>query len=46
MKFMRRTVVYTNWDHKRNEDILTELETIPITDYVINYKDNWRNHMK
>jgi hypothetical protein len=27
MKFVRRTVGYKKWDRKRNEDILTELET-------------------
>jgi hypothetical protein len=25
MRFLRRTAGYTRWDHKRNEDILTEL---------------------
>jgi hypothetical protein len=26
MRFLRRTAGYTRWDHKRNEDILTELQ--------------------
>jgi hypothetical protein len=41
MKFMRITVGYTNW-----EDILTELEKAPVTDYIIDYKENWRSHEK
>jgi hypothetical protein len=26
MRFLRRTAGYTHWDHKSNEDILTELQ--------------------
>jgi hypothetical protein len=26
MRFLRRTAGYSSWDHKRNEDILTELQ--------------------
>jgi hypothetical protein len=33
MKFMR-TASYTKWDHKSNEDILTELKIEPMIDYV------------
>jgi hypothetical protein len=29
MRFLRRTAGYTPWDHKRNEDILTELLLSP-----------------
>jgi hypothetical protein len=32
MRFLRRTAGYTRWDHKRNEDILTELQISQITD--------------
>jgi hypothetical protein len=31
MSFLRRTAGYTHWDHKRNEDILTELQISHIT---------------
>jgi hypothetical protein len=26
IRFLRRTVGYSRWDHKRSEDILTELK--------------------
>jgi hypothetical protein len=32
MRFLSRTAGYTRWDHKRNEDILTELQMSHITD--------------
>jgi hypothetical protein len=31
MHSLRRTAGYTRWDHKRNEDILTELQMSQIT---------------
>jgi hypothetical protein len=31
MRFLRRTAGYTSWDHRRNEDILTELQLSQIT---------------
>jgi hypothetical protein len=31
MCFLRRTAGYSLWDHKRNEDILTELQISQIT---------------
>jgi hypothetical protein len=31
MRFLRRTAGYIRWDHKRNEDILTELQMSQIT---------------
>jgi hypothetical protein len=34
MCFLRRTAGYTRWDHKRNEDILTELQMSQITEYI------------
>jgi hypothetical protein len=34
MKFMRRTAGYTKWEHKINEDILTELKIETIIDYI------------
>jgi len=44
MKFMKRTVGYTKWDHKKN-DILMGLKTESITDYIKYYQENWRSHM-
>jgi hypothetical protein len=34
MLFLRRTAGYTRWDHKRNEDILTELQISQITEFI------------
>jgi hypothetical protein len=34
MRFLRRTAGYTRWDHKRNEDILTELQISQITEII------------
>jgi hypothetical protein len=32
MRFLRRTAGHSRWDHKRNEDILTELQMLQITE--------------
>jgi hypothetical protein len=40
MRFLR-TAGYTGWDHKRNEDILTELQISQITNKIIN-NNPWR----
>jgi hypothetical protein len=45
MKFTRRTLDYTKWDHKRNEDILTELKIEPMIDYIKHYQESWRSHV-
>jgi hypothetical protein len=45
MKFMRRTAGYTKWDHKRNEDILTELKIEPMIHYIKHYQESWRSHV-
>jgi hypothetical protein len=34
MRFLRRTAGYTGWDHRRNEDILTELQISQITEFI------------
>jgi hypothetical protein len=34
MRFLRRTAGYTHWDHKRNKDILTELQMSQITEFI------------
>jgi hypothetical protein len=45
MHFLRRTAGYTRWDHKRNEDILTELQMSHITEYIYQYRKNWQEHV-
>jgi hypothetical protein len=40
MCFLRRTAGYTRWDHKRNEDILTELQISLITEFIYQYRKN------
>jgi hypothetical protein len=45
MHFLRRTAGYTRWDHKRNEDILTELQISQITEFVYQYRKNWKEHV-
>jgi ABC-type ATPase involved in cell division len=46
MKFMRRTVGYTLFDHKQSEDILKELQIELVITHVQNYHTNWRNHVR
>jgi hypothetical protein len=45
MCFLRRTAGYTGWDHKRNEDILTELQISQITEFICQYSKNWKEHV-
>jgi hypothetical protein len=45
MCFLRRTAGYTCWDHKRNEDILTELQLSQITEFTCQYRKNWKKHV-
>jgi len=45
LKFMRRTAGYMKWDYKKNEDILMELKTESITEYIKYYQVNWRSRM-
>jgi hypothetical protein len=44
MRFLR-TAGYTRWDHKRNEDILTELQMSQITEFIYQYRKNWKEHV-
>jgi hypothetical protein len=37
MHFLR-TAGYTHWDHKRNEDILTELQISQITEFIYQHR--------
>jgi hypothetical protein len=45
MRFLRRTAGYTRWDHKRNEDSLTELQISQITEFICQYRKNWKEHV-
>jgi hypothetical protein len=44
IRFLRRTAVYTRWDHKRN-DILTDLQMSQITEFIYQYRKNWKEHV-
>jgi hypothetical protein len=44
MRFLRRIAGCTRWDHKRNEDILTELQISQITEFICQYRTNWKEH--
>jgi hypothetical protein len=45
MRFLRRTAGFTHWDHKRNEDILTELQMSQVTEFIYQYRKNWKEHV-
>jgi hypothetical protein len=45
MRFLRRTAGYTRWDHKRNEDILTELKISQITEFIYQYRKNCKEQV-
>jgi hypothetical protein len=40
-----RTAGYTGWDHKINEDILTELQISQIIEFMYQYRKNWKEHV-
>jgi hypothetical protein len=45
MRLLRRTARYSRWDHKRNEDILTELQISQITEFIYQYRKKWKEHV-
>jgi hypothetical protein len=45
MRFPRRTAGYTRWEHKINEDILTELQILQTTEFIYRYRKNWKQHV-
>jgi hypothetical protein len=45
MCFLKRAAGYTGWDHKRNEDNLTELQISQITEFICQYRKNWKEHV-
>jgi hypothetical protein len=44
MKSMWRTVGYTKWDHKINQNILDKLKIKPMTDYIQHYQRKWKEN--
>jgi hypothetical protein len=44
MKVVRKTAGYSLLDHKRSE-LITELKTTPITEYLQQYRINWLQHI-
>lgn len=45
MKYLRRTAGYTLLDHKRNEDILQELNMQPLEEKITEYRNRWLEHI-
>jgi len=42
MFFMRHTAGHTLFNHKINEDIVTELQTAPVVGFIWHCRRNWR----
>jgi hypothetical protein len=45
MKFFRRTIGYTLFDHKMNEGLLEELKIESADEKLRRYKSNWLQHV-
>jgi hypothetical protein len=45
MCFLRRAAGYSRWDHKRNEDNLTELQISQITEFICQYRKSWKERV-
>ena len=45
MQFMHQTVGFTRWDQKRNEDILKNLQVVPVLAYIYDYQKTWQKHI-
>ncbi|KAJ4439306.1 hypothetical protein ANN_07428 [Periplaneta americana] len=41
----RSGISYTKWDHKRNEDVMEELQLEPVINHVKHSQNNWINHL-
>jgi hypothetical protein len=37
--------IHKHLDHERNEDILTELQISQITQFIYQYRKNWKEHV-
>jgi hypothetical protein len=44
-EFLRRIAGYTLLDHKKNEDILQELNTTSVLEKITKYRHNWVKHV-
>ena len=44
MKFFKRRAEYALFDHKRNDEILEEVEVVPADEKLWRYKSNWLRH--
>ena len=38
--------LHTHWDHRKNEDLLKELNISPILDHINQYQNTWRQYVK
>jgi hypothetical protein len=45
MRFIRTTVKYILRDYKRNNDVMKELKTEPVMGKILEYKNNWIQHV-
>jgi hypothetical protein len=45
INFFRRTVGYTHFDHRRNEEILESLKVESVEEKTRRYKSNWLPHV-
>jgi hypothetical protein len=49
IRFIRRTLGYKLFDHKRNEDLMhimdKQLKTTPIINFVTQHRKNWKEHV-
>jgi len=46
MKYLRKTAQYTLYDHKKNQDIIKELNTQSIIEKINKYKNKWMQHVR
>jgi hypothetical protein len=46
VKFLRKTAQYTLYDHKKNWDIIKELNTQSIIEKISKYKNKWMQHVR
>jgi hypothetical protein len=42
---MRRAAGYAKWNDKRVEEIMEDLKTEPVLEYISKHKQNWRGHV-
>jgi hypothetical protein len=42
---MRKTAGYTRSDYKNNLDVMKDLNTQPVMEFIDNYRYNWKTHV-